>query len=58
MTDSQNSGYAIAFGEAPEKNLYDEKRTRAHLFSCFEAEMLLPFPTRSRSRRNTKPICV
>ena len=47
---------SLAYGEAPEKNLYDEKEMRDHLLSCFEAMVLIPFPTKSRSRRKTKSI--
>lgn len=49
---------ALAFGEAPEENVYDEGEMRTHLIACFEAQMLLPFPTRSRARRKRKPICI
>ena len=36
---------AVAFGEAPGENFYNEKEMRSHLFSCFEAEMFVPFST-------------
>ena len=49
---------ALAFGEAPEENSYDEGEMQSHLSSCFEANMLVPFPTKSRCRRKTKPIVV
>ena len=39
------------------KSVYD-KKMRLHLFSCFEAKMLIPFPSRWRSRRKTKTIVV
>ena len=49
---------ALAFGEAPGENCYDEGEMRPHLMTCFEAEMLTPFPTKRHARRQRKPILI
>ena len=52
---------ALAFGDDPEENVYKDKEMRSHLrkckatlSSCFEALLLMPFPT--KRRRKTKQL--
>ena len=34
---------ALAFGEAPEENVYDEGEMRQHMSNCFKAQVFQPF---------------